>query len=221
MEACPLDGRCSECGLEFAWGEVCNETRRKLRGVVEHEPSGRMGLRVYAAAWWTWGWTVLPHRFWRRVRMYHPASPGRWLVWLLTVLLTMHVLTAGMTAVGYAAHQSVMTTARLGRPDPGLHLAARFLSELAAPIAGVELLRLNPIGGFTFSLPRYSEIRWFQDGVAATLAAGLAGSVTFAVVFALLPDTRRVSKVRLVHVGRAFVYGLGWLVLLGMIPLLR
>ena len=71
-ESCPVEGRCSECGLEILWRDVFVPPR--LVGFVEHAV-GRWqwvmwGVRTFAGVW-------LPRRFWGRVKLELPLRVGR------------------------------------------------------------------------------------------------------------------------------------------------
>ncbi|MBC7771100.1 MAG: hypothetical protein H7210_01265 [Pyrinomonadaceae bacterium] len=64
--------------------------------------------------------------------------------------------------------------------------------------------------------------RWFRDGVWATLWAPMtAVSLAFPLMLLALPGTRRLAKVRSVHVARAFIYSLSWIPALALFRTLR
>ncbi|MBC7773044.1 MAG: hypothetical protein H7210_11150, partial [Pyrinomonadaceae bacterium] len=89
---CPLIGTCSECGLAFDWTDVLHAHTKLEPRFVEHAPIGRVGARVFAAAWRTLGWAIRPWMFWRTVKLHHPIRSLRWLVWLLLILPALHAL---------------------------------------------------------------------------------------------------------------------------------
>ena len=66
--SCPTRGTCSECGLEFEWANILNPFRGRLPGLLEHARGMRQTFRW---TFTTFGWMLLPHRFWKRVEMHH------------------------------------------------------------------------------------------------------------------------------------------------------
>ncbi len=65
-DAWPLQGRCSECGLEFAWGSVILD--------ADHPWLFENNWRVHPVRRFARTWKALlrPARFWRTVELHHP-----------------------------------------------------------------------------------------------------------------------------------------------------
>src|SRR5262245_53782582 len=69
---CPLDGRCTECGLEFAWRDLLNPEYARRGTFFEHARTGLAG--AFARTWvrCLWPWSL-----WRWVRMEQAIVPAR------------------------------------------------------------------------------------------------------------------------------------------------
>ncbi len=105
--SCPVEGQCSECGLEFAWREVLVDRERANMCHVEH-CSGRA---IPLAASRTLLWSVLPWVFWKNVRLQHEPRVGRMLLWLGLILFSSHLVASTATAI--ALSQIELRHARL------------------------------------------------------------------------------------------------------------
>ncbi len=104
-EVCPLDGRCSECGLDFRWGTVLNPALQSLPWLYEHSP------RWWAARAWleTTIRAAFPWHFWRRVELHHRVSPSRlWQWWAGAWILLL--LGAAVSAAATALVAALPTT---------------------------------------------------------------------------------------------------------------
>ncbi len=93
--ACPVEGQCSECGLEFAWREVLVDYERTNPRHVEHCPRRAIPF----AAVRTLLWCILPWVFWKRVELKHEPRVGRMLLWLTMLLIGMHIASSAMLAI--------------------------------------------------------------------------------------------------------------------------
>src|SRR5687767_11468623 len=70
-DACPLDGRCTECGLRFAWAEVIVPAKFEPKWCLEFVPR----RRFVAASLQTLLRSLMPVRFWSQMSM---SFPVRW-----------------------------------------------------------------------------------------------------------------------------------------------
>ena len=66
-DSCPLNGTCTECGLQFSWSEAIHPEKSEPLWCVEFVPLRR---RVPVRSFWPW-------RFWSRLRMSQPIRWGR------------------------------------------------------------------------------------------------------------------------------------------------
>lgn len=200
MEACPVDGVCSECGLAFAWVDVLRPDHRRLRGFVEDEAGA---IRVFVAAWRTWWWTLLPGRFWRRVRLERPVRTRRLALWLLLAYGTWHVVSAAAACAGMGVgwwHGAVFPR--------GSH----FFNACFAPFLTYDYSS----GGAWWGGGRRGGLG-VMVGINPAVWALLGASACMPLVLTALPFTRARAKVRVAQVLRGGVYGLAWLVLLSLV----
>jgi hypothetical protein len=183
---CPMEGRCSECGLEFEWADIFNPFRRRVAGFIEHEERG-----LYWAAWRTWLLAMRPKRFWTVVKIEFEPRVGRMLLWLVMLVMSLWV-------IGPLICNAVELWLQLTTPLPGNPFSA--LQPWVQWLITQEYMPTGP--------PRYVlDIRSTPGFVLGPLAA----SFIVPLVLLCLPVTRRLAKVRVAHVARAAVYGLAWL----------
>lgn len=173
---------CSECGLHFTWNGLFEALRQLLPRFVEHS-KGRLATLI--AIPWTFAWLILPHRFWRRITVERKVRLPRAFLWLVVIIpltrlsetLVIFLIRAWNEWIRYLADISKLPT----------------FSEFARDVQTVFDARREVTG-------------WYADGpppleLTATLLAMLA-----ALMFLILPQTRRQAKVRLVLVARCWVY---------------
>jgi hypothetical protein len=97
-DACPLDGRCAECGLTFTWSELLRP-RLHARWCVEYAPRRRRWLppsirQTIVRSSWPW-W------FWRSLKMSHAIRPRRLAAYAL-ILVAWLVMIAAIAQVSAA-----------------------------------------------------------------------------------------------------------------------
>jgi hypothetical protein len=185
VEACPLAGTCTECGLGLEWELVMNPGRAKLPGFIEHV--SRLSL---VAAWRTWWLALRPPVFWRRIILEMEPRIGRMLTWLLLLLVPLLVVCAAIPL------GTMLLGAYFGYPG------APTKALLMSASVGLLSLEYNSANGFDLVL----------SPVHPAFVGPLAATAVIPATFLCLPQTRRVSKVRAAHVTRAAVYSLAWVV---------
>jgi hypothetical protein len=177
-------GVCSECGLEFEWADVLDPWRTRVKGFVEHAERAE-----FAAVWRTWALALRPWVFWGRVRVEMALRPGRIVLWLILGPVLLWALGS-------------LTAHVIGSTTPG-PIRPPFVPSLAYywiwPEEDLMYRR------FSWS---HDPVRSLPVAFTGPFAAGLLAPA----VLLLLPDTRRLAKVRWVHVLRAAVYGMSWTV---------
>lgn len=226
-DSCPLNGTCSECGLRFAWQQVVYADRLVVPGFFEHARGTALPV-----AWRTWTWTLWPAVFWKRVRLERPIRPRRAWLWLFLTLLTFQL--AHIAFDGWCFWRMHAATSALPKrppsfrtataPDWSLGLFARWLDPLFGS-PEVSYLYVNgtpPNAPFSFRATAEDIFAWCVPGweewpqyAVPTCCFSLA----LPVMLLFLPDTRKVSKIRPVHIVRAFLYSQAWLVALAAVRL--
>lgn len=86
--SCPLEGRCSECGLTFAWPDVLSPERRLQRWSFEHATRGRL-VRTFGATYFR---AFRPRKLWSELRMESAVNPRRLLIFAIWGLLCTKLL---------------------------------------------------------------------------------------------------------------------------------
>jgi len=195
-DACPLEGTCSECGHAFAWADVFDPCRRDLPWLVEHAPGVRGLLRRILP---TLARVLAARSYWKSVGVEVRVR-------LLPVVVMLAVVFAAVYLAGgvwFAASRyrqwtapGPITALAYGTPTRADMLAAAAVNVLTYGVG--EYWGPSPSGWvFEWSMVRYPWclfVAGFHSGWAIMLVA--------------LPDTRRRARLRLAHVGRAWVTGL-------------
>lgn len=117
-EQCPMEGTCSECGLVFVWCEVLVPEKFEPRWCVEFSV-GR--LRLLWSCVQTFVRTILPWRFWRRLRMSFSLRPRR-LVLYCAMMFTPAIVgyAIAQTSVSlYVRHQMSTDVQKWNKAVPG------------------------------------------------------------------------------------------------------
>jgi hypothetical protein len=105
---CPLEGVCTECGLHFEWANVYDPGRSEPAWCVEYIARRRLVRGCVLTAFRS----VLPWRFWSRLRMHHRVRPRRLAAYVLFFLALWLVVYGGtQTAIVMAARQWSMNAA--------------------------------------------------------------------------------------------------------------
>lgn len=167
---------CSECGLEFNWTRLIEARKQLVPHFVEHAKGFRATI---AAIPRTFAWLVLPHRFWRRVRIEHAIILRRAVLWLALVaiapILIEIVAILGLAAFGFATNR---------QPTPAT------IRQAIEMINAARSMRHVP--------------GWYQSPPLVLIATALP--LCIAAMLLVLPQTRRQAKVRLTHVVRCWIY---------------
>jgi hypothetical protein len=199
--ACPLHATCSECGLVFEWSLVMRPSLATPRWLVEARPMagdsfGWFGLRaLWGVAWRAWATQarlLRPGRFWRRVGLQAPVRPTRLAMWialcpigliaLLTLVFSLVALPDYLPGGVWSVHGALQGAKRV----------------LIAHRTGI----MEDLNSANRLLSPWHKPVWISSLLACVLMASL--------MLLVLPDTRRVARVRARHVLRVLVYGLGW-----------
>jgi len=206
-QSCPIEGVCTECGLEIAWRELLNPAHIKPRWCVEYAKSQWgipwRAIRTLMATFWPWF-------FWRSLRMVHEIRWRRLRGYLLFWAFVLYVLFCVChAAVAFGFWSLSWWRMPLQWADP-----LDVLMTAVLPLS--DSLPWENGGGLS---PRDIFGRFWAP-VLVPLAPLAAMHVLCAAGFAALPISRRRAKVRWGHIVRVLAYGFGWfvpLIALGMI----
>jgi hypothetical protein len=188
--ACPLEGRCTECALEFRWCDLLNPRLAGRSRFFEVAEWGLAGSAVRTALR-----TLRPRSFWAWVRMEHPIAPRR---------LALLVLVA--TACTYAAMVLIATVlgVAIGFRSRGMLSLSYGWWDRVSPVD--DLLRWFQYAAW----PLRTRYDWISGarGVHPLPVIALLAAALMPATFLLLPQSLRRAKVRRIHLVRAGAYSL-------------
>lgn len=240
MQECPLEGTCTECGLDFEWADLLSEKLNPPSWCVEYARSWK-ALPIISLP--TLLMMFLPWRFWSQLKMTHELRPRR-LVGFGLVLVALLYVSVGVIqgiAVSRVISPSVSNWQRV------FSTAYAVLLPLSSdPPSPYYVATGWPVG--TLPTPLWFTKRHFKrmgsdSNFSIALLTGnvdaiLSGTWTFwlgmrflftsllmflctPIWFVLLPISRRRAKVRWSHIVRITVYSLVLFVCLSIYALLR
>lgn len=143
-EACPLDGRCSECGLEFGWNEILRPNAMPRRWI-----EGARGFRETVIAILLLPFVSLAANWlFRKIRLGQEGRPRRlWLCLLLPILLIhgfgVVAVVASLFGAGSRTGPPLSEVGVLGRP--GERTGFRQFANLAVALPQAALPFLDEI----------------------------------------------------------------------------
>ena len=202
-DQCPLEGRCPECGLGFAWADVLDPNRIELLWYVEHaKTKWDIVKRTIPTLWML----MIPNRYWRRLGMESPRSLKRYVLWIAMMMLGLHIVSSAamLGAIhGLTLTQNAMYTKWMVGQTPQMQ------ARVQAGIVDVSSLDYwsSVVGESVLHPAVFRAI--YTDGVSsiggmiAVICMGI--SMMWFVLFCMFPTTRARTKLRMVHVVRAMV----------------
>ncbi len=93
-DACPIEGKCTECGLDFRWIDVLQPDRKRLPWLFEHATPRWRHLWLLRALLSTAIRSLNPFTFWQRVEMAHRISIWRLFLYIALCAVLMHTTLA-------------------------------------------------------------------------------------------------------------------------------
>ena len=203
-DQCPMTGRCSECGLSFAWRDVFDPLLNDLYWYAEHARSNRAMIRRTPG---TLVRLLNPIQFWNEVDVAKPIKLRTLAVWVLLTIITTHVLVSIPLGIGLWG-RSTSSWGSLTILEYIDQYSLYGIAELTLDALFDPAMRtwISTRGGSGYSLR-------FQAGQRHLIYAILIKPIVFQVGFVMLwttvlvaiPYTRRVTKVRAKHVIRAIL----------------
>lgn len=200
--ACPLQGRCSECGLELNWRLIFRPELEVPGWFIENaERGGMMWAAVRTATR-----SLAPWSFWKRIRMEY------------AVVLRRAVWAGILVAVG--SYLLMMVCVLVWNPTNPKPLTVRVQLFLSSPLDHPLWLP------FSKHVDAWHSYRWWSRGLSidsdsATTDVMKCGDATvlltgalMPLAFVLLPVTLQRCRVRLVHLARIWLYTTPWVMLM-------
>lgn len=204
--ACPLEGRCTECGLAFPWRDILTEEALTPPWCVEF--SSRRGVPRALVA--TLGLSFVPWRFWSSVKMTHAIRPSRLVLYVLFLAFSCCAILAVTNGIFmYKNWRDVFGTG--GQVTNTMSIGEAVVRSMVLPLS------TEPLGTVTWNLsgktaaymsPR-SFLRNWRDAWNLLRFWAIAAVLGPLALIGLVASRRR-AGIRPRHLVRAFVYSLGW-----------
>lgn len=168
-ESCPLQGVCSECGLDLEWSRVLQPEKYELQWCVEFV---RRTSAMPRACVTTWLRSWLPWRFWSRIEMAHPPRWGRlasYVGFLALFVILAYVVVQGGAALAVRANLQWMAMSALPTLAQQIGLQQQTVDDLGTMLA---------LPGFSAEQDKsvQSELKRAQAQLAAMKQASVATS---------------------------------------------
>lgn len=202
-DRCPLSGRCAECGLEFDWADVMDPKRVCLPWYTEHATGPMQMLRRTPG---TIIRLMYPPVFWSRVGVMMELRLRRLVLWSLAVAFAVHLCASVFVGLGnwadngrfqYGSFSSYLSTY-------GFLGVIRLLFN--AILNGIAYMEFDPAGDPIFGL----GVTYYSSHSGSWFVflpyAGMV--ILWLVVLLAIPTTRRLAKLRGVHIARATIISL-------------
>ena len=203
---CPLDGRCAECGLAFAWREIFTADALAPSWCVEF--SSRSGLPRAMIA--TLGRSFAPWRFWSAVQMTHAPRPRRLVLYLVFLALSCYGILAATNGIFvYKNWRDLFGPG--GQGTNTMWIGEAVVRSIVLPWSD------EPLGTVTwrrwglrspYMAPREFLRNWRVAW--SFLRYGAIVAVLGPLALIGLIASRRRAGIRPRHLVRALVYSLGW-----------
>jgi Ca2+/Na+ antiporter len=197
---CPLEGRCPECGLDFAWCDVFDPVLNDLYWYSEH---GKSLFAMVRRTPRTLTRLILPHRFWRDVDVTKRVSIWRLMIWVVLVMVLTHLLVSipNGIVVWDQGNWSNLTLSQYYQMHKGYGVAEVVFDGVAFPFFNA----LPEPYSFKWSLAihRGWPNAWYES-LFKSVGFQLGFLGLWCVVLMAIPHTRKIAQVRRVHIVRAF-----------------
>ncbi|MHC5007070.1 MAG: hypothetical protein ACYTGF_06895 [Planctomycetota bacterium] len=214
--ACPLESRCSECGLDFEWAEVIGARAPRPGWCVEFARSTWAlpwrSIKTMAMTLWPWG-------FWRSLKMSHEMRWRRIAAYLVMLVLPLYLLQGVWHgAAAWAYWDYVYGNGALVMP-PRVKVVVQSAvlpySDTSPGVVTFQATRSRPAPvAWPFPPPaQQPRVDWgaLVDGPVVPMLVGML--VLCPAGFLALPVSRRRAKVRYAHIHRVTLYSLTFVVL--------
>ncbi len=201
--ACPLDGQCPECGIEFAWVNVIRPQQEIVRWYIEHAPSlcsmiWRTPKTLLMLAWPIW--------FWNRLDILKRVSIFKLLVWSVLVLSCVHLLVAITNAYNSWFHSNWFigqpTFVQFIKQHQWHEYPDLLVNGMVYPYFVASNSSKQPWWMWDFEV-FWSEA-WYEYFVRQ-IVFPVGVVLLWCVVLLAIPQSRRIAKIRKAHFSRAII----------------
>ncbi len=212
-----MDGRCSECGLDFHWRDVLSPRFSMPGWCVEYGPLSGVPLRLCR----TMRTMINPFRFWRELQMHHDPGWSRMPALLAAIIIAGYLAFAVSCGIAtwYWANRSAAIANRtsLAWLD-GLQAAIMPWADVTNTIRGPMPASVRSVFKWNrIAYDGWHEVRFSVDSIWGSDHRRIIPHRSFECIctllacpvgFLLLPISRRLAKVRWSHIARISMYGM-------------
>lgn len=198
--SCPVEGRCPECGFGFAWADVMDPARVDVGWYVEHAWSNWSIVKRTVPTLW---YLIFPNRFWNRLTLMCRIRIGRLALCMFILFCITHMMSSvvmGLSIYEEARAQNIrLTRYAQARPAQATYLMQQKI-DLRVPAYWIDLGVVSvthPHRGFLEN--EYAEL------AGMLMIAGFSSVALWGVILGVVPTTRRMAKLRYLHVVRAIL----------------
>lgn len=202
-DRCPIEGQCPECGMGFLWAQMLNPKHARFSWFVEHAQTKRdLIWRTIPTLWYL----LIPHRFWTRVNIQTPRSTKRFVLWISSLLLTLHVVGTAMliSALFWSAYTTNAQIRRLIPFSPPPRQAE--LKSMILDTASLEYW--YQLIGSTLLDPMTYRYHWGTSLIGATIGVAIACagiSFLWILMYIVFFESRQRARLRKIHVLRGLI----------------
>ncbi|MBL4697923.1 MAG: hypothetical protein JKX70_03725 [Phycisphaerales bacterium] len=200
--SCPVEGRCPECGLEFAWADLLDPSRVDVDWYIEHA-KGPWGLvrRTLPTLWYL----LIPNRFWKRVGIQTQVQLGHMIAWSVLTIIFLHIVSSVIFVV---ADFMVAYKWGNGQSSSLLSFITEFDVSIAQQILGNKMWWMDSLTT-GFGHPFFRNW-WWPDTESTSKALRMlilcfGFTAMWLIILSVIPTTRRLAKLRAQHVLRAMI----------------
>lgn len=179
-----MRGVCSECGLDFWWGDVLNPALTVARWSFEHAASKlprRFALTTAVA--------LAPWALWSKLRLEQPIRPLRLVMMVIGWLLLTHLALGAAQAI--VTYQGMLASGLTRAPVEAMAMS---IEPLLWP----------------YPSRYWSGLTWgglhLESPVTAAMAVWLLVVALAPLTLLLMPDSFRQARVRRIHIVRGAAY---------------
>jgi len=199
---CPLTGTCPECGLDFQWFNVLNPDHTKIHWYTEHAPNFISTIKRTPS---TLLRLILPPIFWRRIPITAAITIPMLIKWCFLLILIAHLLASVCSGFGrWKAIDSWYygTVDRIYSVGGLMGITEIIINALFAPF-----ITVSPTGAGVrqMTIQLGSPYGESVEKLIVIPSLALGATLFWFLVMVVIPTTRRLSKLRFVHLSRAFI----------------
>ena len=207
----PVSGRCPECGLAFEWRDLLSAKKIRMAEWCVEYAGNPSRLAVNSAK--TLIRSLWPFDFWQQLELAHEIRPRRLVAYVALLTLSLYLILAGSHGI-IVWHEVTAWSRTAVAPAVMWPLTLTWKDYLGLSLLPWRDVPLTGWGATSVSL-------WQAYGQNIVVGLGLMLGVhsSCGVAYVVLPVSRRVAKVRWIHIFRIVMYGMALIVLIAVLEI--